>query len=230
MAYIYAMAYHSDAEPTVTEVYGRAGFGHRVVRGDRPAVVVVDLTNGFTDAGQPTGADLDDVVAHTRHLIDTARDAAVPVVFTTIAFDRARLGASAWLRKATGMAAMVQGSALVAVDARLGKRDDEMLVTKCGASAFFGTDLCAILTSQGVDTVVITGATTSGCVRATAVDAVQSGFTVLVPRECVGDRARGPHDANLFDIDEKYGDVISVDDAVDYLQSRPAHRAVDANA
>jgi len=223
------MAYHSDAEPTVTEVYGRAGFGRRVVRGDRPAVVVVDLTNGFTDAGQPTGADLDDVVAHTRRLIDAAREAAIPVVFTTIAFDRARLGASAWLRKATGTRALVEGSPLVEVDARLQKRADEVLVTKHGASAFFGTDLSAILTSQDVDTVVITGATTSGCVRATAVDAVQSGFTVLVPRECVGDRARGPHEANLFDIDEKYGDVISVDDAVDYLQSRSERSAFDVN-
>jgi maleamate amidohydrolase len=232
MAYIYAMAYQSGSgpsAPTVADVYGRAGFGHRVVRGDRPAVVVVDLTNGFTDADQPTGADLDDVVARTRELVDAAREAAIPVLFTTIAFDHARLGASAWLRKATGMAALVEGSPLVAVDARLGKRTDEVLVTKSGASAFFGTDLCAILTSQGVDTVVVTGATTSGCVRATAVDAVQSGFTVLVPRECVGDRARGPHEANLFDIDEKYGDVISVDDAVAYLHSCSSRSGSDAN-
>lgn len=229
MAYIYAMAYHPDSESSVAQVYGRAGFGHRVVRGERPAVVVVDLTNGFTDAGQPTGADLDDVVTHTRRLVDTARAGAIPVVFTTIAFDPARLGTSAWLRKATGMAALIEGSALVAVDARLDKRTAEVLVTKQGASAFFGTDLSAILTSQGVDTVVITGATTSGCVRATAVDAVQSGFTVLVPRECVGDRARAPHDASLFDIDEKYGDVISVDDAVDYLHSRSNCSASDAH-
>ena len=232
MAYIYAMAYHSDSEPVgsaVTDVYGRAGFGHRVVRGDRPAVVVVDLTNGFTDPEQPTGADLAAVVAHTRNLVDAARKAAIPVVFTTIAFDPARLGASAWLRKATGMAALVEGSPLVEVDARLEKRRDEVLVTKSGASAFFGTDLCAVLTAQGVDTVVITGATTSGCVRATAVDAVQSGFTVLVPRECVGDRAHGPHEANLFDIDEKYGDVISVDDAIDYLDSCSKRSGSDAN-
>jgi nicotinamidase-related amidase len=214
----------------VSEVYGRAGFGHRVVRGDRPAVVVVDLTNGFTDASLPTGADLDDVVAQTRHLVDTAREAAIPVVFTTIAFDRARLESSTWLRKATGMAALVEGSSLVAVDTRLGQRPEEALVTKHGASAFFGTDLSAILNSQGVDTVVIAGATTSGCVRATAVDAVQSGFTVLVPRECVGDRASGPHEANLFDIDEKYGDVISVDDAIHYIQSLSQHTSLDAHA
>lgn len=128
------------------------------------------------------------------------------------------------------MVSLIEGSPLVAVDARLGQRDDEALITKHGASAFFGTDLAALLTARGVDTVVITGATTSGCVRATAVDAVQSGFTVLVPRECVGDRARGPHEANLFDIDEKYGDVIDVDDAAEYLQSRSVRVSSDAHA
>ncbi|KUI28441.1 isochorismatase family protein [Mycobacterium sp. GA-2829] len=219
---------HSEA--TVSDVYDRAGFGRRVVRGAKPAVVVVDLTNGFTDRTQPTGADLDDVVAQTRRLLDTARGAGIPVFFTTIAFDRGRLESSAWLRKATGMAALLEGSPLVAVDTRLGQRDDEALITKHGASAFFGTDLAALLTARGVNTVVITGATTSGCVRATAVDAVQSGFTVLVPRECVGDRARGPHEANLFDIDEKYGDVIDVDDAVQYLQSRSVRVSSGAHA
>jgi maleamate amidohydrolase len=223
------MRSQAHSESIVSDVYGRAGFGHRVERGARPAVVVVDLTNGFTDADQPTGADLDEVVGHTRALLDCARAAAVPVVFTTIAFDPARLASYAWLRKATGMAALVQGSPLVDVDVRLGQRVDEALVTKHGASAFFGTDLAAILTARGVDTVVIAGATTSGCVRATAVDAVQSGFTVLVPRECVGDRASGPHDANLFDIDEKYGDVISVDDAIDYLRSVTADTSSDAH-
>lgn len=212
----------------MSEVYDRAGFGGRVERGQRPAIVVVDLTNGFTDARQPTGANLDDVVAQTRRLIDTARDGAIPVLFTTIAFDPGRLHTSAWLRKATGMAALVAGSPLVAVDARLAPRAEEVLITKQGASAFFGTDLAALLTSAGVDTVLIAGATTSGCVRATAVDAVQSGFTVLVPRQCVGDRAWGPHEANLFDIDAKYGDVIDVDDAIAYLRSRSRRVSSDA--
>jgi nicotinamidase-related amidase len=216
---MYAMPFQSPAALSVPQVYNQAGFGRRVERGARPAIVVVDLTNGFTDASVPTGADLDDVVTQVRRLVDLARASEVPVVFTTIAFDPARLGSSAWLRKATGMAALVEGSALVAVDSRLGRRPEDALVTKHGASAFFGTDLAAQLCAQGVDTVLVVGATTSGCVRATAVDAVQSGFTVLVPRECVGDRARAPHEASLFDIDEKYGDVISVDDAADYLLS-----------
>jgi nicotinamidase-related amidase len=107
----------------------------------------------------------------------------------------------------------------VEIDARLERREDETVVVKKGASAFFGTNLSAILVSQGVDTVVLCGATTSGCVRATAVDLLQNGFPTLVPRECVGDRARAPHDANLFDIQAKYADVVTLEDAIGYVTS-----------
>jgi maleamate amidohydrolase len=103
----------------------------------------------------------------------------------------------------------------------LPRSPQDHLIVKKGASAFFGTSLAALLTGLGCDTVLVCGATTSGCVRATAVDAVQSGFSVLVPRECVGDRAPGPHEASLFDIQAKYGDVIDVKDAVGYLDGLP---------
>jgi N-formylmaleamate deformylase len=125
-----------------------------------------------------------------------------------------------WLHKAPGMRAMSKGSDAVALDPRLPRAPLDLLVTKKGPSAFFGTALAPTLVGLGCDTVVVCGATTSGCVRATVVDAVQSGFPVLVPRECVGDRALGPHDAALFDIHAKYGDVVELADAVDYV-SRP---------
>jgi maleamate amidohydrolase len=199
--------------------YADAGFGAAVRRGRRPAIVVVDLTNGFTDPAAPTGADLSRVVADTGGLIETGRPADVPVVFTTIAYTPAEADgdAVAWLTKAPGMRALREGSHAVALDPRLPVEPGDHLVTKKGASAFFGTGLAALLTGLRVDTVIVCGATTSGCVRATAVDAVQSGFPVLVPRQCVGDRAAGPHEANLFDIQAKYGDVIDVDEARGYL-------------
>lgn len=202
----------------MTDVYARAGFGAAVSRGERPAIVVVDLTNGFTDPDAPTGADLAAVVAATSELIAAGRPAGVPVVFTTISYTPAELDSVTWLQKAPGMRAMAAGSAAVEVDGRLPVAATDHLITKKGASAFFGTTLAALLTALHVDTVLICGATTSGCVRASAVDAVQSGFSVLVPRECVGDRAQGPHDANLFDIQAKYGDVIDLPDAVGYLK------------
>lgn len=201
--------------------YARAGFGASARRGDRPSIVVVDLTNGFTDPDLPTGADLSAVVDATGRLIEAARRVDVPVVFTTIAYTDAEVdgGAVSWLRKAPGMASLREGSLAVAIDARLPRTPDDHLITKKGASAFFGTGLGALLAGLRTDTVLICGATTSGCVRASAVDAVQSGYDVLVPRQCVGDRADGPHRANLFDIHAKYGDVIELDDALGYLDS-----------
>jgi nicotinamidase-related amidase len=206
----------------VGRIYDRAGFGAAVERGSRPAVVVVDLSRGFTEPQFPTGSELSAEVAATRQVLDAARAAGTPVVFTTIAFEAGE--ETAWLRKAPGLAVLAAGSELVEIDARLEPGAGEPIIVKKGASAFFGTDLADRLRDLAVDTVVICGATTSGCVRASVVDSVQNDFPTLVVREAVGDRARPPHDANLFDIEQKYGDVISVDDAVAYLSALPAYQ------
>ncbi|MFI5800839.1 isochorismatase family protein [Streptomyces sp. NPDC051677] len=208
--------------------YKQAGFGAPVRRGSRPAIVVVDLTRGFTEPSYPSGADLTEVVAATTCLIEAGRPADVPVIFTAIAYTEAEATGDSvtWLRKAPGLRELVEGSDAVAIDPRLPMRTGhDVLVVKKGASAFFGTSLAATLTGFGCDTVVVCGATTSGCVRATAVDAVQSGFSVLVPRACVGDRAEGPAGAALFDIQAKYGDVVSLDDAVRYVSAASAASA-----
>jgi N-formylmaleamate deformylase len=203
-------------------MYQRAGFGASVRRGHRPAIVVVDLTLGFTDPSFPTGAELSTVVDATADLLDAGRAARVPVVFTTIAYTAAEADGDVlpWLRKAPGMRALREGGDAVAIDRRLPRRAEDHLVVKKGASAFFGTTLAATLAGLRCDTVVVCGATTSGCVRATVVDAVQSGFPVLVPREAVGDREPGPHEANLFDIQAKYGDVISAAETREYLAGK----------
>lgn len=213
---------HGTRDDAVGLIYERAGFGAQIERGSRPAVVVVDLSRGFTERQFPTGSELSAEVAATRQLLDAARTAGVPVLFTTIAFEEG--DQTAWLRKAPGLAVLAAGSELVEIDPRLEPRDGEPIIVKKGASAFFGTDLAERLRDLGVDTVVICGATTSGCVRASVVDSVQNDFPTLVVREAVGDRAQPPHDANLFDIEQKYGDVISVDDAVAYLSALPAYQ------
>ncbi|PZQ83070.1 MAG: carbamoylsarcosine amidase [Ancylobacter novellus] len=200
-------------------IYERAGFGSAVARGVRPAVLVVDFTYGFTDPAYPTASDMSAAVLGTRRLIDAARAARCPVIFTIISYTDADIPFVPWLRKASGMAALKSGSRLVEIDDRLALRPDEPVISKHGASAFHGTDLAAMLSARGVDTLLVTGATTSGCVRASVVDAVQCGFGVLVVRECVADRAVAPHDANLFDIQQKYGDVIPLDDALSYVRS-----------
>jgi nicotinamidase-related amidase len=205
----------SDAE--TDRIYERAGFGATVKRGNKPAVVVIDFSRGFTEPQFATGSELSAEVAATKDLLDVARDVGHPVLFTTIAYDEGDAHTLAWLAKAPGLAILAAGSELVDIDPRLEPQTGEPILVKKGASGFFGTDLADQLRALEVDTVVICGATTSGCVRASVVDAVQEGFPTLVVAECVGDRARGPHDANLFDIQAKYGDVIALEDALSYL-------------
>jgi maleamate amidohydrolase len=201
------------------EIYERARLGQSITLGARPAVLVVDFSRGFTDPESTMGSDLTREVEATNHLLGVARELELPIIFTTIGFEPNLKDGSLWLEKAPGLGELVIGSKWVEIDPRLGRREDETVIVKKGASAFFGTNLTSILVSQGVDTVIMCGATTSGCVRATAIDLLQYGYPTLVPRECVGDRARDPHDANLVDIQAKYADVVAVEDALAYIES-----------
>jgi len=203
------------------EVYARARLGESVTLGSRPAVLVVDFSCGFTDPGSTLGSDLTAEVAATRRLLDAARAKGLPVVFTTIGYDPSLKDGGLWLQKVPALGELRVGGRWVEIDPRLEPREDEPVVLKKGASAFFGTNLASILITQRVDSVVLCGATTSGCIRATAIDLLQLGWPTLVPRECVGDRAQAPHDANLFDIQAKYADVVPLGDALDYVESVP---------
>jgi maleamate amidohydrolase len=208
------------------EVYERARLGGSVVLGERPAVLVVDFSCGFTDPECALGADMSDEIEATKRLLDAAREKGVAVLFTTIGFEPSLKDGALWIQKAPALADLQLGGRWVEIDPRLERREDEPVIVKKGASAFFGTNVAAILVSQGVDTVVLCGATTSGCIRATAVDLLQHGFPTLVPRECVGDRAQAPHEANLFDIQAKYADVVSLEDALGYLEGVPERAGV----
>jgi maleamate amidohydrolase len=203
------------------EVYAKARLGESVTLGSRPAVLVVDFSCGFTDPECTLGADMTDAVEATKRLLDAARAKGLPVVFTTIGYEPSLKDGGLWLQKVPSLGDLQVGGRWVEIDPRLEPRDDETIVLKKGASAFFGTNLPSILISQGVDSVVLCGATTSGCIRATAIDLLQYGYPTLVPRECVADRAQAPHEANLFDIQAKYADVVSVDEALEYLESVP---------
>ncbi len=199
------------------EAYERAGFGGSITLGERPAILVVDFSRGFTDPECTLGADMKNEVEATRKVIGAARGIKAPIIFTTIGFEKNLRDGSLWIEKAPALAELQIGGEWVELDERLGRRDEDTVILKKGASAFFGTNLASILAHERIDTVVLCGATTSGCVRATAVDLLQFGYPTLVPRECVGDRAEAPHEANLFDIQAKYADVVSVEDALDYL-------------
>jgi maleamate amidohydrolase len=201
------------------EIYERARLGQSVTLGERPAVLVVDFSRGFTDPGSTMGSDLTQEVEATKRPLAAAREREIPVIFTTIGFEPNLKDGSLWLEKAPGLAELIVGGKWVEIDPRLERREEEIVILKKGASAFFGTNLTSILVSQGVDTVIMCGATTSGCIRATAIDLLQYGYPTLVPRECVGDRAQGPHEANLVDIQAKYADVVSVEEVLAYVES-----------
>jgi maleamate amidohydrolase len=204
-------------------------FGGELGFGERPAVLVVDLNHGFTDPASPLACDLDEVLSATRALLDAARAADVPVLFTTVSYDQvAREAAQVFLRKVPALAILEPGTRWVEIDERLGRRPDEPVIAKAFASAFFGVPLAALL--AGRDTLIVCGASTSGCVRATVVDAMQHGLAPIVVRECVGDRSPRAHEQALSDIGGRYGDVVELNAAIAHVAAIPVATAVSPEA
>ena len=203
------------------------GFGQRAGGvGRRPALVIVDMNNGFTDPESPLVCELDDTIDAIGRLLDVMRRAELPVVFTTVSFGEGdKVTAKAFIDKVPVLLTLAAGTRWVEIDDRIAPREDEVVLNKLFASAFFGTALSSLLASHGCDSVIVTGASTSGCVRATTVDALQHGYRPIVPREAVGDRNPAAHDASLYDIDLKYGDVVSLDECVDALEELAAAHA-----
>jgi maleamate amidohydrolase len=186
-------------------------FGSRIGWGRRPALLIVDFMQGYTQPAEPFYAPaVVQAVARTVPLLAAARAHEIPVVFTRVLYSEGAAEGGHFVRKIPALRRLVSGALASELVTELAPRPNEVVLVKQYASAFFGTSLASMLTAQGVDTIVLTGCSTSGCVRATAVDGVQHGFRVIVPRECVADRAPEPHEANLFDIDAKYGDVESL--------------------
>jgi maleamate amidohydrolase len=202
------------------EFFRQRGFGIKIGFGERPALIVIDMINGFTDASMPLGANLDPQIEAHKPLLHVAHERDIPVIFSTVMYEEADIkDAGIWALKQKGARTLTAGSDAVKVDPRLGMRPNDILLMKKYASCFFGTDLVPRLNSRRVDTLIITGCTTSGCVRATAVDAVQNGFRPMVVREAVGDRSVAAHEQSLFDLNAKYADVVSLDETLQYLKT-----------
>ena len=198
--------------------YERKGFSARSGFGSKPALLIVDFINGFTDSGTGLGGDYGAELTVTARLLEEFRARALPVFFTTIAYEPHLRDAGQFVVKVPAISILVKGSEWVKVDDRIRPRPSERVVAKKYASSFFATRLDVELESLGVDTVVMVGCTTSGCIRASAIDSMQNGFRTMVVRDAVGDRAETPHEVNLFDIDAKYGDVVSSGEVLEYLR------------
>lgn len=206
---------HTDAE-----LYKQRGFGLTIGFGERPALLIVDIIKAFTDSSRMLGTNLDSQIAAIQPLLALAHERELPVIFSTVIYDDADLkDAGIWALKQKGLVTLKSDTDGVEVDPRLYFAKGDSLLVKKYASCFFGTDLASRLTAQRVDTLIITGCTTSGCVRATAVDACQTGFRPMVVREAVGDRSPAAHEQSLFDLQVKYADVVSLVDTLQYLRT-----------
>ena len=204
----------------VLAAYRKKGLAARVGFGRRPALLIIDFIRGFTDLKSPLAGNFDAEVLATRKLLLAARRTRIPVFFTTTSYDPDFREAGIFIRKVPSLKTLRAGSPWVEIDSRLRPGGREIVVDKKYASAFFGTSLASTLRALDVDTLIVTGCTTSGCVRATVVDGMQNGLRVIVVRDCVGDRAPGPHEANLIDIDGKYGDVEPLSEVLRRLKGR----------
>ena len=202
------------------EFFRRRGFGIKIGFGERPALIMIDMIKGFTDSSMPLGANLDGQIEAQKPLLDVAHERGIPVIFSTVIYEEEDIkDAGIWALKQSGARTLTAGSEAVKVDPRLPMQRNDILLAKKYASCFFGTDLVPRLNARRVDTLIITGCTTSGCVRATAVDAVQNGFRPMVVREAVGDRSAAAHEQSLFDLHAKSADVVSLDETLQYLKT-----------
>ena len=199
------------------DFYADIGFSNRIGFGQRPAVIVIDMCRGITEQGNKMFIDMGAAFAPISTILDAARAVSAPVIFTTVAYHQDRADAGTFGQKVPLVQDLVQGSPLVDIDPRLPVLASDHLIVKKFPSSFYSTHLQSLLTGQGIDTTILVGNSTSGCVRATAVDAVSGGFRVIVPGDCVADRVALSHQVNLFDIDSKYGDVVSSEEVVKYL-------------
>ncbi|WP_411287147.1 isochorismatase family protein [Phenylobacterium sp.] len=208
----------------LTENYARAGFGGRLAFGARPALLIIDSVEAYVRPDAPLYADQDGALENMVRLADAAREAGAPVVFTNVVYQAGGLDGGVFYRKVPALKLFDQGSALAAFPERLKPQSGEIVVSKQYASAFFGTSLASTLRAIGVDTVVMGGYSTSGCVRASALDTVQHGFIPFVVREACGDRDPGPHEASLFDLQAKYAEVVGVEEALRLIRDSASAR------
>lgn len=192
---------------------GTAGFGNS------PALIMIDFVEGYFDQSCDLYADVEDTLASALRVREAAHKAGIPVILTNVVYHPTAIDGGRFYEKAQPLRYFLKGSPMGAWPKGLEPKPDELIISKQYPSAFFGTSLASTLTSLRVDNVILTGLTTSGCVRASCVDAMSHGFKTTVVRDACGDRHDNPHGANLFDMQAKYADVVSEGEIVSHLQT-----------
>jgi maleamate amidohydrolase len=202
--------------------YAERGIGGRVGYGQHPAVLIVDMQVGLDDPAYKVGADQTPAVEAIASLLPSARARGVPIIYARTGYRPDGRDGGLFLEKIPALIELVTDSPAFEIDPRLAPEEDDFVVHKKFASAFFQTNLPSLLVAEGIDTIILTGCSTSGCIRAAAIDGISHGYRMILPEECISDRAEGPHRANLFDINAKYGDVVPLDEVLAYLDQLPA--------
>jgi maleamate amidohydrolase len=200
----------------------KKAYDNRVGFGSRPALLLIDFCQAYFEPGNALYSEVDDAIASALRVRVAARAAGVPVVLTNVVYHPTGFNGGRFFEKAMPLKNFVKGSPMGAWGPGLEPFDDELVVSKQYPSAFFGTSLASTLTAAGIDSVILTGLTTSGCVRASCVDAMSHGFRTAVVADACGDRHAGPHEANLFDMNAKYADVVSEAETIAFLETLKA--------
>jgi maleamate amidohydrolase len=196
----------------------KKAYDNRLGFGDCPALILVDFVQAYFDENCALYAGVEDVLSSALRVRELARAAGIPVIYTNVVYYEEGRDGGVFFRKAPVLKNFLEGNPMGGWPSSLQPADDELVISKQYPSAFFGTSLDSTLKDMGVDTLIITGVTTSGCIRATCVDALSNGFIPIVVADACGDRHEAPHEANLFDMNAKYGDVVSESETIDYLQ------------
>lgn len=208
-----------EAIREIIDYYGTQGMAGKMSFGKRPALLVIDFQKGLTDEQRPAGRNFDGEINNTLRLLAKMRQKGLPVFFFVIGYHQPAVEGGLLVKKLPVLADFIIGSDNTELDPRLKPQPQEHIIVKKFFSCFYGTPLAAMLVSLQVDTLLITGCITSGCVRATATDALQHGFLPVIPRECVGDRSPIPHKVNLMDMHARFGEVVSLGEVLDYLDA-----------
>lgn len=203
----------------------RGAFDGRLPFGRAPALLIVDVARAYVEPGSPLYVGNDDALRSNERLIGAARAAGVPVIFTRVVYQTGGVDGGLFYRKVPALRCFQEGEPLGDFPASVRPAPGELVVTKQYASSFFGTSLASSLRADGIDTLLITGYSTSGCVRASALDALQNGFVPFVVRDACGDRHPSPHEANLFDLQAKYAEVIGEAEALHLIAAAASSRA-----
>lgn len=195
----------------------KKAYDNRVGFGTRPALILIDFCQAYFEPGNALYAEVDDAMASALRVRAAAREAGVPVILTNVVYHPSGINGGRFFEKALPLKNFIAGSPTAVWGPGLEPFEDELVVSKQYPSAFFGTSLASTLTAAGIDSVILTGLTTSGCVRATCIDSMSHGFRTAVVSEACGDRHAGPHEANLFDMNAKYADVVSEAETIAFL-------------